>query len=115
MIIEITTYIYIYIHFFLSLSPLSVEQIAEMNDFLGEENHLKFRFKFESTPFFQCGLHGLNQAYSGPLPYTRDGLIFLVTKGQYFPGEHTPLALLWKVCGCPRIYISKAVNEHSRH
>ena len=68
-----------------------------MNDAVAESGHSKFRFKFESIPFFQCGLHGLNQAYSGSLPYARDGLIFMLTKGQYFPGEHTPLALLWKV------------------
>lgn len=47
---------------------------------------------------------GLSAAYSGPVPFTRDGLYFIHTQSHYFPGQ-TPLALVWKDSSTSRYFL----------
>lgn len=47
---------------------------------------------------------GLKEAYSGHVPYERDGLLLLHKQGYYQQGI-TPLALLWKDGACSRYVI----------
>ena len=41
----------------------------------------------------------LQEAYTGPVPFQRDGLMFLHKEGHYSL-DSTPLALLWKDAHC---------------
>ncbi len=49
------------------------------------------------------------QAYSGPVPYERDGLLLLHKEAYYHQGM-TPLALLWKDAVCSRYVIDTDVK-----
>ena len=47
---------------------------------------------------------GLQAAYAGPVPFRRDGLLFLHREGHYDLGT-SPLALLWKDGRSSRYFI----------
>ena len=51
---------------------------------------------FVAAPCFNGDSAGIQQAYSTPLSYKRDGLLFLMKETQYEPGSAATV-LLWKV------------------
>ena len=51
-----------------------------------------------------CAADGLGTAYSGPVPFQRDGLYMLHKEGHYSLAS-TPLAVLWKDSLCSRYFI----------
>lgn len=52
-------------------------------------------FRLALVPFYECDPAGLEQAYRGPIPFARDGLLFYLKQGFYRPGS-SPLVLQWK-------------------
>ena len=46
----------------------------------------------------------MQAAYSGPVPFTRDGLLLLAKEGHFDLGP-TPLALVWKDAACSQYVI----------
>jgi hypothetical protein len=52
-------------------------------------------FRLALVPFYECNPAGLEQAYQGPVPFARDGLLFYLKQGFYRPGS-SPLVLQWK-------------------
>lgn len=79
------------------------------------------RFRFQQLPVYPATPEGIAAAYRGapeaPLPFTRDGLLFLTREAHYEPG-HTPLALAWKDAACSPYFIDTdaegAVQERQR-
>ncbi|XP_043726349.1 snurportin-1 [Telopea speciosissima] len=57
------------------------------------------RYRFSSVPIYDCDHIGLQEAYTGALPYTKDGLSFYNKHAHYQTGN-TPLALVWKDENC---------------
>eukprot|EP00891_Asterochloris_glomerata_P005970 jgi/Astpho2/5970/fgenesh1_pm.00080_%23_39_t len=57
------------------------------------------QYKFMAVPTAPCTPGALQEAYAGPVPFQRDGLIFLHKEGHYSL-DSTPLALLWKDAHC---------------
>lgn len=49
----------------------------------------------QSTPYHECDRQGLAHAYSSPVPFIKDGLLFYFKAAHYQLGP-TPLVLLWK-------------------
>jgi len=66
-------------------------------------------FAFANVPYYECDAAGLAAAYSAPVPYLKDGLLFFAKRGHYDPGL-TPLVLLWKDAATTR-YFSPA-DDH---
>eukprot|EP00904_Undaria_pinnatifida_P011058 jgi/Undpi1/7082/HiC_scaffold_22.g09556.m1 len=52
-------------------------------------------FRIKSTPYHECDRQGLAHAYSSPVPFIKDGLLFYFKAAHYQLGP-TPLVLLWK-------------------
>ena len=52
------------------------------------------RFRFAIPPTQRCDAAGLNAAYQTPMPFIRDGLLFVAKDGNYELGV-SPLAMLW--------------------
>ncbi|KAL2634022.1 hypothetical protein R1flu_005501 [Riccia fluitans] len=57
------------------------------------------RYRFSVLPVYECDLGGLQAAYSAPVPYTRDGVLFVNRHAHYVLGS-TPLSLVWKDAAC---------------
>ncbi|KAG9445975.1 hypothetical protein H6P81_012103 [Aristolochia fimbriata] len=60
---------------------------------------LYHKYRFSVVPIYECDQKGLQAAYSGPVPYAKDGLLFYNKHAQYQTGN-TPLALVWKDENC---------------
>jgi snurportin-1 len=54
---------------------------------------------------------GIQAAYSGEVPFQRDGLLLLNKEAHYTLG-HTPLALLWKDAQCSRYVLDTNAAGH---
>ncbi len=42
------------------------------------------RYQFHVVPIYDCGRAGLQDAFNGPFPYIRDGLLFYNRYFKYF-------------------------------
>lgn len=62
------------------------------------------RYRFNSVPVYNCDQEGLHSAYTGPVPYAKDGLLFINKQAHYQTGN-TPLALVWKDEKCSQYVI----------
>lgn len=62
------------------------------------------KYRFSLVPICTCDLNGLQVAYSGVVPYVKDGLLFYNKHAHYQPGN-TPLALVWKDESCSQYVI----------
>ncbi|GAV56561.1 hypothetical protein CFOL_v3_00103 [Cephalotus follicularis] len=62
------------------------------------------RFRFSSVPVYECDQGGLHAAYTGVVPYVKDGLLFYYKHAHYQTGN-TPLALVWKDENCSQYVI----------
>nr|GME00533.1 snurportin-1 [Ipomoea batatas] len=62
------------------------------------------RYRFSSVPVYDCVQEGLQSAYTGPVPYVKDGLLFYNKQAHYQTGN-TPLALVWKDTNCSQYVI----------
>nr|GMD99685.1 snurportin-1 [Ipomoea batatas] len=62
------------------------------------------RYRFSSVPVYDCVQEGLHSAYTGPVPYVKDGLLFYNKQAHYQTGN-TPLALVWKDTNCSQYVI----------
>ncbi|KAK8486406.1 hypothetical protein V6N12_030492, partial [Hibiscus sabdariffa] len=65
-------------------------------------HHLKFRFS--TVPVYNCDQSGLYAAYTGVVPYVKDGLLFYNKHAHYQTGN-TPLVLVWKDENCSQYVI----------
>eukprot|EP00752_Nemacystus_decipiens_P013797 g12249.t1 len=52
-------------------------------------------YRIKPTPYHECDRQGLAHAYSSPVPFIKDGLLFHLKSAHYQLGP-TPLVLLWK-------------------
>lgn len=57
------------------------------------------KYSFSLVPVYGCDQSGLCSAYSAPVPYVKDGLLFYNKHAHYQAGI-TPLALVWKDENC---------------
>ncbi|GMP34133.1 hypothetical protein CsSME_00007137 [Camellia sinensis var. sinensis] len=62
------------------------------------------KYRFDLVPVYNCDQAGLHTAYSGPVPYVKDGLLFYNKHAHYQTGN-TPLALVWKDENCSQYVI----------
>ena len=64
-------------------------------------------FRFSPLPVYDADARGIRNAYDGvPVPFQRDGLLFLAKDGAYELGV-TPLAALWKDARCSRHFLEE--------
>jgi snurportin-1 len=64
-------------------------------------------FRFSPLPVYDADARGIRNAYDGvPVPFQRDGLLFLAKDGAYELGV-TPLAALWKDKRCSRHFLEE--------
>ncbi|CAM9132949.1 unnamed protein product [Scytosiphon promiscuus] len=52
-------------------------------------------YRIKATPYHECDRQGLAHAYSSPMPFIKDGLLFHLKAAHYQLGP-TPLVLMWK-------------------
>ncbi|KAL9314009.1 hypothetical protein ACSQ67_019461 [Phaseolus vulgaris] len=57
------------------------------------------KYRFSLVPVYGCDSNGLQAAYSAPVPFVKDGLLFYNKHAHYQAGI-TPLALVWKDENC---------------
>ncbi|KAK7302238.1 hypothetical protein RJT34_13123 [Clitoria ternatea] len=57
------------------------------------------KYRFSLVPVYGCDQNGLHAAYTAPVPYVKDGLLFYNKHAHYQAGI-TPLALVWKDENC---------------
>ncbi|WCJ36256.1 Snurportin-1 [Euphorbia peplus] len=69
------------------------------------------KYRFSSVPIYSCDQSGLLSAYSGAVPYVKDGLLFYNKHSLYQTGN-TPLALVWKDENCSQYVIDTDSNGH---
>ncbi|KAI3765978.1 hypothetical protein L2E82_16025 [Cichorium intybus] len=62
------------------------------------------RYRFSLIPVYNCDHEGLQTAYTGGVPYVKDGLLFYNKHAHYQTGN-TPLALVWKDETCSQYVI----------
>ncbi|RDX87701.1 Snurportin-1, partial [Mucuna pruriens] len=62
------------------------------------------KYRFSLVPVYGCDSNGLCAAYSAPVPYVKDGLLFYNKHAHYQAGI-TPLALVWKDENCSQYVI----------
>ncbi|EXB98025.1 hypothetical protein L484_005514 [Morus notabilis] len=62
------------------------------------------KYRFSLVPICTCDHSGLQAAYSGTVPYVKDGLLFYNKHAHYQPGN-TPLSLVWKDESCSQYVI----------
>ncbi|EEF51792.1 snurportin-1 [Ricinus communis] len=62
------------------------------------------KYRFSIVPVYNCDQSGLWSAYTGSVPYTKDGLLFYNKHAHYQMGN-TPLALVWKDENCSQYVI----------
>uniref|UniRef100_A0A804QUL1 Snurportin-1 n=1 Tax=Zea mays TaxID=4577 RepID=A0A804QUL1_MAIZE len=77
-------------------------KIAETS--AGDPPSTYHRYRFSALPVYECTLEGLQAAYSGSMPYVKDGLVFYNKHAHYQAGI-TPLALVWKDETCSQYVI----------
>ncbi|XP_077212222.1 snurportin-1 protein [Tasmannia lanceolata] len=53
------------------------------------------KYRFTAVPIYDCNQMGIQAAYTGCVPYIKDGLLFYYKHAHYQTGN-TPLALVWK-------------------
>lgn len=74
------------------------------------------KYKFSLIPLYNCDQEGLHIAYTGAVPYVKDGLLFCNKHAHYQTGN-TPLALVWKDENCSQYVIdtdSKGMVPHQQ-
>ncbi|XP_057820436.2 uncharacterized protein LOC131033277 isoform X2 [Cryptomeria japonica] len=69
-----------------------------------EAPSIHHRYQFHVVPIYDCDRAGLQAAYSGPLPYVRDGLLFSNRHAHYELGL-SPLSLVWKDENCSQYFL----------
>ncbi|XWS60273.1 hypothetical protein CRYUN_Cryun07bG0022300 [Craigia yunnanensis] len=62
------------------------------------------KFRFSAVPVYTCDQSGLYPAYTGVVPYVKDGLLFYNKHAHYQTGN-TPLVLVWKDENCSQYVI----------
>ncbi|KVI06211.1 snurportin-1 [Cynara cardunculus var. scolymus] len=62
------------------------------------------RYRFSLIPVYNCDHEGLQTAYTGAVPYVKDGLLFYNKHAHYQTGN-TPLTLVWKDETCSQYVI----------
>ncbi|XP_072961428.1 uncharacterized protein [Typha angustifolia] len=62
------------------------------------------RYRFSIVPIYDCNPMGLHAAYSGAVPYAKDGLLFYNKHAHYQTGN-TPLTLVWKDGMCSQYFL----------
>ncbi|GMJ00104.1 hypothetical protein like AT4G24880 [Hibiscus trionum] len=62
------------------------------------------KFRFSAVPVYNCDQSGLYAAYTGAVPYVKDGLLFYNKHAHYQTGN-TPLVLVWKDENCSQYVI----------
>ncbi|XP_050220987.1 uncharacterized protein LOC126671273 [Mercurialis annua] len=62
------------------------------------------KYRFSTVPVYNCDQSGLWSAYTGDVPYVKDGLLFYNKHAHYQMGN-TPLALVWKDEKCSQYVI----------
>ncbi|KAJ4712572.1 snurportin-1 [Melia azedarach] len=62
------------------------------------------KFRFCAVPVYNCDQSGVYAAYTGAVPYVKDGLLFYNKHAHYQTGN-TPLALVWKDEHCSQYVI----------
>ncbi|KAK6261931.1 hypothetical protein QUC31_007747 [Theobroma cacao] len=62
------------------------------------------KFRFSTVPVYTCDQNGLYAAYTGVVPYVKDGLLFYNKHAHYQTGN-TPLVLVWKDENCSQYVI----------
>lgn len=62
------------------------------------------KYRFAMVPVYSCDQSGLQAAYTGPVPYVKDGLLFYNKHAHYQTGN-TPLVLVWKDANCSQFVI----------
>ncbi|KAG5019601.1 hypothetical protein JHK87_015456 [Glycine soja] len=72
-------------------------KLAETGAFDPPSYYHKYRFSL--VPVYSCDSSGLYAAYSAPVPYVKDGLLFY-NKHSHYQAGITPLALVWKDENC---------------
>nr|XP_043614818.1 snurportin-1 [Erigeron canadensis] len=69
-----------------------------------EEPSTYHRYRFSLLSVDNCDQEGLQTAYTGSVPYVKDGLLFYNKHAHYQTGN-TPLALVWKDQMCSQYVI----------
>ncbi|XP_010555547.1 PREDICTED: snurportin-1 isoform X2 [Tarenaya hassleriana] len=75
------------------------------------------KFRFNTVPVYNCDQSGLFSAYTGSVPYVKDGLLFYNKHAHYHTGT-TPLVLVWKDEKCSQYVIdtdSKGEVPNQQH
>ncbi|CAN6464783.1 unnamed protein product [Victoria cruziana] len=62
------------------------------------------KYRFSAIPVYDSDQSGILAAYTGHLPFTRDGLLFYNKHAHYQTGN-TPLSLVWKDQVCSQYFI----------
>ncbi|XP_057251115.1 uncharacterized protein LOC104893480 isoform X3 [Beta vulgaris subsp. vulgaris] len=62
------------------------------------------KYQFSPVPVYNCDQSGLLSAYTGQVPYVKDGLLFYNKQANYQAGN-TPLTLVWKDDKCSQYVI----------
>ncbi|KAK6146520.1 hypothetical protein DH2020_020389 [Rehmannia glutinosa] len=57
------------------------------------------RYRFKTVVIYNCDPGGLKAAYTEPVPYVKDGLLFY-NKHAHYQSGNTPLVLVWKDENC---------------
>lgn len=69
-----------------------------------EPPSLYHKYRFSQVPIFNCDQSGLQMAYTGVVPYIKDGLLFY-NKHAHYQAGNTPLTLVWKDENCSQYVI----------
>ncbi|CAK9170285.1 unnamed protein product [Ilex paraguariensis] len=72
------------------------------------------KFRFSLVPVYNCDKEGFHIAYTGAVPYEKDGLLFYNKHAHYQTGN-TPLALVWKDENCSKYVIDTDSKGHVPH
>ncbi|XP_010250733.1 PREDICTED: snurportin-1 [Nelumbo nucifera] len=70
---------------------------------------LYHKYRFSLVPIYECNQIGLHTAYTGVVPYVKDGLLFYNKHAHYQTGN-TPLALVWKDENCSQYVLDTDSN-----
>ncbi|KAL6536591.1 hypothetical protein OROGR_013163 [Orobanche gracilis] len=62
------------------------------------------RYRFRTICIYSCDREGLEAAYTGSVPYVKDGLLFYNKHAHYQLGN-TPLVLVWKDENCSQFVL----------
>lgn len=69
------------------------------------------KYRFTVVPIYDCTEMGLHTAYTGAVPYVKDGLLFYNKHALYQTGN-TPLALIWKDEHCSQYVLDTDSQGH---